>query len=117
MKPTDASYTLRDPHEVLTFLTKLVEWGNTEANAWHQKESCIGWALNTAPITPCLQNGTRLHAPQANGDGAPYIPNSHIGRGRPWSSRCILWAFGIRCRMLNRDKGARHCRRLCIAMY
>ncbi len=80
MKPTEASYTLRDPHEVLTFLTKLVEWGQTDTNAWHQKESCLGWALNTAPITPCYQNGTHASEPHANGDGAPpALPLSRCG--------------------------------------
>ena len=55
---------------MLTFLTKLVAWGQTEANVWHQKESCIGWALNTAPIKPCSQNGIHGAATHANGDGA-----------------------------------------------
>lgn len=71
VKPTEASYTLRDPHEVLTFLTRLVEWGQSPANAWHQRQSCIGWALNTSPSTPsCSQNGIHVDEPQANGDGA-----------------------------------------------
>lgn len=45
-KPTEAVYTLRDPHEVLAFLSKLIGWGRTPSNAWHQAESCIGWALD-----------------------------------------------------------------------
>lgn len=70
VKPTEASYTLRDPQEVLTFLTKLVEWGRTEENAWHQEESCIGWALDTAPVMSETQNGGHAEAAQANGNGA-----------------------------------------------
>ncbi len=92
VKPTEASYTLRDPHEVLTFLTKLVEWGQTSANAWHQNESCIGWALNTGPIMPCSQNGTHAAAPHANGDGAPQtLPPLTFGLTVPkfWSVRLL----------------------------
>ena len=69
VKPTDAQYTLRDPQEVLTFLSKLVDWGQTDANAWHQTESCIGWALNTAPVVPTAQNGTHAEAHHVNGNG------------------------------------------------
>jgi hypothetical protein len=47
-------YTLRDPHEVQTFLSKLIEWGATPSNAWHKAESCIGWVLDA---TPCSPNG------------------------------------------------------------
>ncbi len=45
-KPTEAVFTLRDPTEVQTFLSKLISWGHTPANAWHQKQSCIGWVLD-----------------------------------------------------------------------
>ena len=69
VKPTEAQYTLRDPQEVLTFLSKLVEWGQTDANAWHQTESCIGWALNTAPVMPAAQNGTHAEAHHLSGNG------------------------------------------------
>lgn len=40
-------YTLRDPLEVMTFLTRLVDWGATEDNAWHKVKACIGWKLNS----------------------------------------------------------------------
>ena len=49
MKPTEARYTLRDPHEVLAFLSRLVAWGHTPANAWHAQPACIGWALDAGP--------------------------------------------------------------------
>lgn len=44
-KPTDAKFTLSDPSEVMTFLEQLVHWGSTADNAWHQAQSCTGWAL------------------------------------------------------------------------
>lgn len=69
VKPTEAQYTLRDPQEVLTFLSKLVDWGQTDANAWHQTESCIGWALNTAPVVPAAQDGTHAEAHHVDGNG------------------------------------------------
>ena len=47
-KPTHAAYTLRDPAEVLAFLTRLVGWGRTPASAWHARPACVGWALNLA---------------------------------------------------------------------
>ena len=47
-KPTDAKFTLKDPSEVMAFLTRLVQWGNTHDNAWHAKQSCTGWALKAS---------------------------------------------------------------------
>ncbi|KAK9804720.1 hypothetical protein WJX72_001803 [[Myrmecia] bisecta] len=36
-KATQAKYTLRDPAEVMAFLTALVDWGYTSSNAWHNR--------------------------------------------------------------------------------
>ena len=47
MKPTDASYTLQDPSEVMAFLDRLVTWGATDANVWHAAKSCQGWKLGS----------------------------------------------------------------------
>lgn len=47
-KPTDAKFTLKDPSEVMAFLTRLVQWGSTQDNAWHAKQSCTGWALKAS---------------------------------------------------------------------
>ena len=51
MKDTDAKYTLTDPSEVMAFLTRLVEWGDTPDNAWHTHHSCTGWSLKQQPPT------------------------------------------------------------------
>lgn len=81
MKPTQAAYTLRDPHEVHAFLQRLVAWGRSPANGWHAQPACIGWALNMDPLPPCqehaaangggngMANGS--HAPDTNGGGCP----------------------------------------------
>ena len=55
-KPTEAIYTLKDPAEVQAFLSKIISWGHTPANAWHQKQSCTGWALDPS-VGPPLTNG------------------------------------------------------------
>jgi hypothetical protein len=49
-KPTEAVYTLKDPTEVQTFLSKIIAWGHTPANAWHVKQSCTGWALDPSLV-------------------------------------------------------------------
>jgi hypothetical protein len=92
VKPTEASYTLRDPQEVLRFLTKLVEWGRTEENGWHQKECCIGWALDTVPVMSETQNGGHVEAAQAKGDGVLW-PSS-------------LWKLHARAAMCNHSPSA-----------
>ncbi len=74
-KDTDAKYTLTDPSEVMAFLTRLVEWGDTPDNAWHTHHSCTGWSLKQQPPT---------HAPAT----PPTIPAvstsaSHISTDRP----------------------------------
>lgn len=51
MKDTDAKYTLTDPSEVMAFLTRLVEWGDTPDNAWHTHHSCTGWSLKQQPLS------------------------------------------------------------------
>ncbi len=51
-KPTEAVYTLRDPTEVQMFLSRIIAWGHTPANAWHRKQSCTGWALDPSLETP-----------------------------------------------------------------
>ena len=87
VKPTEAQYTLRDPQEVLTFLSKLVEWGQTDANAWHQTESCIGWALNTTPVMPSAQNGTHAEAQHLSGNGRNCY-SSKLRAPASWLSAC-----------------------------
>ncbi|CAL8462723.1 g2256 [Coccomyxa elongata] len=59
-KPTEAVYTLRDPTEVQAFLSKIISWGHTPANAWHQKQSCTGWAMDPS-VGPPLTNGYLSH--------------------------------------------------------
>ena len=50
VKPTDATYRVRDPAEVRVFLERLVRWGRGAENAWHKEGSCKGWALNTESL-------------------------------------------------------------------
>ena len=44
-KVTAGRWTLRDPYEVAEFLNKLVAWGTTDANLWHEYIGCKGWRL------------------------------------------------------------------------
>ena len=44
-KDTAGRWTLKDPSEVAAFLYRLVAWGHTSSNRWHQKGSCNGWHL------------------------------------------------------------------------
>ncbi len=75
MKDTDAKYTLTDPSEVMAFLTRLVEWGDTPDNAWHTHHSCTGWSLKQQPPS---------HAPPPPPtDSAVSTPASHISTDRP----------------------------------
>ena len=79
VKPTAATYTLRDPTEVMSFLGQLVAWGRTDANAWHRSASCSGWDLNPDTSSPAdattdgpLQPLDTL--PEASGRRAPRLP-------------------------------------------
>ena len=47
VKDTAGKWTLRDPSEVAAFLYRLVGWGHTNSNKWHQKSTCNGWCLIT----------------------------------------------------------------------
>lgn len=68
-KPTDAQFTLNDPSEVMTFLEQLVLWGSTAENAWHERQSCTGWALKAkSPFIVHNASATALSA--ATPDGA-----------------------------------------------
>ena len=72
VKPTAAVYRVRDPLEVMSFLTSLVDWGRSEENAWHQAKGCSGWQLNpnTASISHSIQlaqNDTASCSSQASG--------------------------------------------------
>lgn len=44
-KDTAGKWTLKDPTEVAAFLYRLVAWGHTSSNKWHQKGTCNGWCL------------------------------------------------------------------------
>ncbi len=73
MKDTDAKYTLTDPSEVMAFLTRLVEWGDTPDNAWHTHHSCTGWSLKQQPPS---------HAPPPPSIPAVSASSSHISTDR-----------------------------------
>lgn len=113
MKPTQAGYTLRDPHEVLAFLQRLVAWGRSPANGWHAQPACIGWALNLDPLPPApcqerspphlangggggLANGSC--APDSNGAGGGRKRNTDDFTGVPdrallRNPQCSCWLF------------------------
>lgn len=61
VKKTEAVYRVRDPTEVMTFLTSLVKWGQGPENAWHRAQSCSGWRLNPQAL--------HLDPPQPEGSG------------------------------------------------
>lgn len=61
VKKTEAVYRVRDPTEVMTFLTSLVRWGQSSENAWHHAQGCSGWRLN-----PEISH---LEPPQPEGSG------------------------------------------------
>ncbi|KAK2076709.1 hypothetical protein QBZ16_005469 [Prototheca wickerhamii] len=44
-KETAASWCLAGPDMVLTFLERLVQWGRTPANLWHEVRACSGWHI------------------------------------------------------------------------
>lgn len=50
-KSTSGKWTLKDPAEVASFLYRLVGWGHTSANRWHEQSKCNGWHL-IAETTP-----------------------------------------------------------------
>lgn len=73
VKPTAAVYRVRDPLEVMSFLTSLVEWGKSEDNAWHQAKGCSGWRLNAdsaslSPPSRGLNNDNASCSSQASGN-------------------------------------------------
>ncbi len=74
MKDTDAKYTLTDPSEVMAFLTRLVEWGETPDNAWHTHHSCTGWSLK--------QQSSSHAPPPPPTDPAVSTSSSHISTDR-----------------------------------
>lgn len=44
-KPTSGIWTCRDPQEVAELLQKLVKFGCSGSNSWHQRQSCKGWQI------------------------------------------------------------------------
>ena len=74
-KETDAKYTLADPAEVLSFLTRLLEWGATPSNAWHSNHACTGWSLRQ-PATPAE---TLTQAAPTPEEARPGPPTSSLG--------------------------------------
>ena len=52
-KPSAASYSLRDPGEVLVFLSRLAAWGASPASGWHAAGGCTGWTLRAADARVC----------------------------------------------------------------
>ncbi|KAL0045650.1 hypothetical protein WJX82_000668 [Trebouxia sp. C0006] len=79
MKDTDAKYTLTDPSEVMAFLTRLVEWGDTPDNAWHTHHSCTGWSLK--------QQSSSHAPPPPPTDPAASTSSSHVSTDRPDSPK------------------------------
>lgn len=71
MKETDAKYTLTDPTEVMAFLTLLLDWGSTSANAWHSHSSCTGWSpkQQAPPPPPQAQTSTPLGSLECKQNG------------------------------------------------
>ena len=43
VKATQASFTVRNPAEVKTFLQQLVVWGHTDANGWSRQGPYSSW--------------------------------------------------------------------------
>ena len=77
VKPTAAVYRVKDPVEVMSFLTSLVEWGRSQENAWHHAKGCSGWRLNPDP--PSLAHPLPEHqggesASEGIGNGKKELP-------------------------------------------
>jgi len=64
-KDTDSLWTLKGPPEVATFLHRLVMWGKTEGNRWHEVGGCTGWKLTGPPM---------MTGSDGNQKGAPLPP-------------------------------------------
>jgi trehalose 6-phosphate phosphatase len=82
-KSTAGKWTLRDPAEVASFLYRLVGWGHTSANKWHETSKCNGWHL-IAETTPQGKNAAVMAAfggnDGGNGGGGGGILGSAAGR-------------------------------------
>lgn len=70
-KSTAGKWTLKDPAEVASFLYRLVGWGHTSANRWHEQSKCNGWHL-IAETTPQGKSAAVMAAfgGSNGGDGA-----------------------------------------------
>ena len=75
-KSTSGRWTLKDPAEVASFLYRLVGWGHTSANRWHEQSTCNGWHL-IAESTPQGKSAAVMSAFGSGFDG-----NSGAGKGR-----------------------------------
>ena len=53
VKDTAGRWTLRDPFEVAMFLQRLVAWGQTGANRWHESGGCVGWQMSEKARRKC----------------------------------------------------------------
>ena len=92
VKPTAAVYRVRDPLEVMSFLTSLVEWGRSADNAWHQTKGCSGWRLNadSASLSSSLrrlQSDTASCSSQASGKIGDKSDRTHS----PFSAPSPSW--------------------------
>lgn len=45
VKETKSLFTVQDPGEVRTLLTRLINYGRSEANEWQRRLECIGWKI------------------------------------------------------------------------
>ena len=109
-KQTAGRWTLKDPAEVAAFLYRLVSWGHTSANKWHEQGACNGWHLiadqsprgESAAAMSVLQQGGGGGG-QGGGDGGRASAASRLlnnnGLGRPpkspltWMVVVVGWAY------------------------
>eukprot|EP00887_Chlorella_sp_A99_P006904 scaffold2.g6904.t1 len=64
VKPTAGRWTLREPAEVAAFLNRLVVWGQSDANQWHEVRSCAGWSIATPQGSCCTLQHQPGQSPQ-----------------------------------------------------
>lgn len=80
-KATEATYTLRDPAAVQSFLGQLVEWGKGQGNLWLTKRRCNGWEVHTAATHSRAAAGSRSAGatPAAAAAASPPVPGEGGG--------------------------------------
>mmetsp|Transcript_29655 Transcript_29655/g.65637 ORF Transcript_29655/g.65637 Transcript_29655/m.65637 type:complete len:452 (-) Transcript_29655:763-2118(-) len=87
IKDTAACYTVRDPTEVMLFLQRLVLWGDTADNGWHDKGCCSGWSPTASRSTQqqaaastsaaAVASAARVMSPVGSGQSVAGSPGTH----------------------------------------